>query len=67
MQYTEIFNVVKKKKKKKNNNNNHHNNNIFAQNKDCGYTTLEPPRRGGSSEYPQFIFGAKIRKIGIPL
>ena len=24
---------------------------IFAQNIDCGYT-LEPPRRGGSNEYP---------------
>ena len=39
---------------------------IFAQNIDCGYT-LEPPRRGGSNEYPQSMFGAKIRKIGIPL
>ena len=40
---------------------------IFAQNIDCGYT-LEPPRRGGSNEYPQSTyFGAKIRKIGIPL
>ena len=28
---------------------------IFAQNIDCGYT-LEPPRRGGSNEYPQFLF-----------
>ena len=25
---------------------------IFAQNIDCGYT-FEPPRRGGSNEYPQ--------------
>ena len=24
-------------------------------------------RRGGSNEYPQSMFGAKIRKIGIPL
>ena len=39
---------------------------IFAQNIDCGYT-LEPPRRGGSNEYPQIMFGAKIRKIGIHL
>ena len=38
---------------------------IFAQNIDCGYT-LEPPRRGGSNEYLQSMFGAKIRKIGIP-
>ena len=27
---------------------------IFAQNIDCGYT-LEP-RRGGTNEYPQFMF-----------
>ena len=39
---------------------------IFAQNIDCGYT-LEPPRRGGSNEYPQSMFWSKIRKIGIPL
>ena len=35
---------------------------ISAQNIDCGYS-LEPPRRGGSNEYPQFMFSAKIRKI----
>ena len=28
---------------------------ISAQNIDCGYS-LEPPRRGSSNEYPQFIF-----------
>ena len=28
---------------------------IFAQNIDCGYT-LEPPRRGGSNEYPQSMY-----------
>ena len=28
---------------------------IIAQNIDCGYT-LEPPRRGGSNEYPQSMF-----------
>ena len=39
---------------------------FFSQNIDCGYT-LEPPRRCGSNEYPQSIFGAKIRKICIPL
>ena len=39
---------------------------IFALNIDCGYT-LEPPRRGGSNEYPQSMFGAKIRKIDLPL
>ena len=33
-----------------------------AQNIDCGYS-LEPPRRGGSNEYPQSMFWAEIRKI----
>ena len=33
---------------------------IFAQNIDCGYT-LEPPRRGGSKEYPQSMFWTKNR------
>ena len=35
---------------------------ISAQNIDCGYS-LEPPRRGGSYEYPQSMFCAEIRKI----
>ena len=58
MQYTEIFSPVKIK-------------NfqwkifdiflIFAQNIDCGYT-LEPPRRGGSNEYPQSMFWSKNKK-----
>ena len=58
MQYTEIFKVVK-------------NENfqkkpfaiflIFAQKIDCRYT-LEPPRRGGSNEYPQFMFWSKNMK-----
>ena len=57
MQYTEIFLVVKKK---------FFTGKIlvfflfFAQNIDCGYTLepphLEPPRRGGSNEYPQSMF-----------
>ena len=34
---------------------------IFAQNRDCGYT-LEPPHRGGSNEYPQFMFWSKNKK-----
>ena len=41
------------------------NSNIFlisAQNIDCGQS-LEPPRRGGSNEYPQYMFWAEIRKI----
>ena len=32
---------------------------ISAQKIDCGYS-LEPPRRGGSNEYPQSIFLAEI-------
>ena len=35
---------------------------ISAQNIDYGYS-LEPPRRGGSNEYPQSMFPSKIRKI----
>ena len=34
---------------------------ISAQNIDCVYL-LEPPRRGGSNEYPQSMFWAEIRK-----
>ena len=36
--------------------------NISAENIDCGYS-LEPPRRGGSNEYPQSMFWAETRKI----
>ena len=32
---------------------------MSAQNMDCGYS-LEPPRRGGSNEYPQSMFRAEI-------
>ena len=32
---------------------------ISAENIDCGYS-LEPPRRGGSNEYPQLMFLAEI-------
>ena len=34
---------------------------IFAQNIDCGYT-LEPPRQGGSNEYPQSMLWSKNKK-----
>ena len=34
---------------------------ISVQNIDCGYA-LEPPRRGGSNEYPQSMFCAEIWK-----
>ena len=35
---------------------------VSAQNIDCGYS-LEPPREGGSNEYPQYMFLAEIRKL----
>ena len=38
---------------------------IFAQNITCGYT-LEPPRRGGSNEYPQSMFRSKNKKKRYP-
>ena len=58
MQYTKIFSPVKIE--------NFHDIifaifHIFAQNIDCGYT-LEPPRRGGSNEYPQSMFWSKNKK-----
>ena len=43
------------------------NSNIFhisAQNIDCGYS-LEPPRRGGSNEYPQSMFLSKNNKNNV--
>ena len=39
---------------------------FLLKTQDCGYT-LEPPHRGGFNEYHDLCFGAKIRKIGIPL
>ena len=35
---------------------------FLLKNIDCGYS-LEPPRRGGSNEYPRYMFWADIRKI----
>ena len=37
---------------------------IYAQNTDCGYS-LEPPRRGGSNEYPQSIFLSRNKKNNV--
>ena len=40
---------------------------LFLPKTDCGYM-LEPPGRGSSNEYPQFMFWIKNeKKIGIPL
>ena len=38
--------------------------NISAQNIDCGYS-LEPPRRGGSNEYPQSMFLSRNKKNNV--
>ena len=37
---------------------------ISAHNIDCGYS-LEPPRRGGSNEYPQYMFLSRNKKNNI--
>ena len=37
---------------------------ISAQNIDCGYS-LEPPRRGGSNEYPQNMFLSRNKKNNV--
>ena len=37
---------------------------ISAQNIDCGYS-LEPPRVGGSNEYPQSMFSSKTKENNV--
>ena len=37
---------------------------ISTQNIDCGYS-LEPPRRGGSNEYPQSMFLSRNNKNNV--
>ena len=37
---------------------------IYAQNIDCWYS-LEPPRRGGSNEYPQSMFFSRNKKNNV--
>ena len=58
MQYKEIFKVVKYENFPLKNFDIFL---VFAQNIDCVYT-LEPPRRGGSNEYPQSMFWSKNKK-----
>ena len=56
--YSNILKILQKKKKKKKGKFSDKNSDIFyisSQNIDCGYS-LEPPRRGGSNEYPQSMF-----------
>ena len=53
--------------KKKNENFQRKKSDIFhfsAQNIDCGYS-LEPPRRGGSNEYPQSMFLSRNKKNNV--
>ena len=59
IKYTENFTSKKGKFSDKKNSDIFH---ISVQNIDCGYS-LEPPRRGGSNEYPQSMFWAEIWKI----
>ena len=40
------------------------NSDISAQNIDCEYS-LEPPRRGGSNEYPQSMFLSRNKKNNV--
>ena len=37
---------------------------ISSQNIDCGYS-LEPPRRGGSNEYPQSMFSSRNKQNNV--
>ena len=37
---------------------------ISAQNIDCGYS-LEPPRRGGSNEYPHSMFLSRNKNVNV--
>ena len=37
---------------------------VSAQNIDCGYS-LEPPRRGGSNEYPQIYVLSRNKKNNV--
>ena len=55
------FNLQKLKKKSDKNPDSCH---TSAQNIDCGYS-LEPPRRGGSNEYHNICFRAKIKKNNV--
>ena len=59
--YFENFTTIKIKNFQIKNPNIYH---ISAQNIDYGYS-LDPPRRGGSNEYPQPMFWTEIRKKNV--
>ena len=61
--YSNILNILPPKKWKfsdKNSDSFH----VSAQNIDCGYS-LEPPRQGGSYEYPQSMFLKRNKKNNV--
>ena len=60
--YTENFTTKKGKFSDKRNLTFFH---ISAQNIDCGYS-LEPPRRGGSNEYPKSMFLSRKKNNAYP-
>ena len=59
--YWKFYNQKKGEKIRKKNSDIFH---ISAQNIDCGYS-LEPPRQGGSNEYPQSMFLSRNKKNNI--
>ena len=61
--YTENFTTKKWKFSDKKNPDIFH---TSAQNIDCGYS-LEPPRRGGSNEYPQSMLLNRNKKNNTPV
>ena len=58
--YTENFTTKNRKFSDKNSDSFH----ISAQNIDCEYS-IEPPRRGGSNEYPQSLFLSRNKKNNV--
>ena len=62
MQYTEIFLALKLENFQLKNFDSFL---IFSQNIDCGHT-LEPPRRGGSNEYPHYVLEQNKKKMFTP-
>ena len=59
--YTEILPPKNENFQIKNSDNFFH---ISVENIDCGYS-LEPPRRGGSNEYPQSMFLSRSKKNNV--
>ena len=60
--YSNILKNLPQKKKKKNENSDKNSDISYFCSKHCGYS-LEPPRRGGSNEYPQSMFLSRNKTI----